>query len=298
MHHDAGVRTVAVGGRPPSGPMQAAAGTRGAASYDAATLDRDFAVASAISDKAAAALPARNESSFYYTYAGFNLRDQMRPDGTTPLQFLYEAANCRIYFTLANVYNYTRLWQDAASAIWNDTSLCVVGSTGYATSGNSTAALSPPAGTTDQSISHYVMNLDNGDINNIDFNILATGGIPDSPVSSIRSVSNYIDCTDHGQSQCRGQTCSPVTSICKDARNKPHQQTRYYCLPDCIVSPSAGCNCKPNHQAVTQQNRAATSLNKPHFNGHCQPSSGNTELLCLTSKPSKPKGAQNALPPF
>ncbi|GAB7350679.1 hypothetical protein MBLNU459_g1242t1 [Dothideomycetes sp. NU459] len=302
MHHEAGVRTVAVGGRPSSGPMQAAAGTRGAAPYDAGSLDQDFAIASAISDDAAAALPVRNNSDFFYTFAGFNLRDQIRPNGTVPLQFLYDAANCRIYFTMANVYNYTRLWQDAASAIWNDTSLCVAGSTGYATAGNSTPSLSPPSGASDQSTAHYIMALDGqADALAIDFNVLAPGGgLPDSAIAA-RSAGTLQDCSTSGQSQCtNGGSCTKVTSSCKGKRDKTQLQTHSYCLTTCQLSAAAGSacasgTCQAKSQAVTQQNRAR-SFNSPVYDGVCVPAQGSSNLPCTGPAPSKAKGAAHSLP--
>jgi hypothetical protein len=45
MHHEAGVRTVVVGGWPNVGPMQAVAGTRGALAYSTDQLDNDMYVA-------------------------------------------------------------------------------------------------------------------------------------------------------------------------------------------------------------------------------------------------------------
>ena len=74
MMTQAGVRTVVVGGRPESGPMQAASGTRAAA--------------------------------------------------------MYTAVDCRIYWTLDNVVNFTRLWTDVVAATWEDPGRCVAGSTG------------------------------------------------------------------------------------------------------------------------------------------------------------------------
>ncbi len=45
MTHQAGVRTITVGGRPAHGPMQAASGSRGALEYSVDLLDEDFAQA-------------------------------------------------------------------------------------------------------------------------------------------------------------------------------------------------------------------------------------------------------------
>lgn len=144
MSHQANVRSVVVGGLPQPGPMQAVSGSRGAIAYDAYTLDSKFALASLANQTAAANLPQVRDPGMYVLYAGFNLRDQIRPNDTTPLQFKYEAADCRIFYTLKNALNETRLWLDAAAAIWTNPELCVQGSTGYTSRGNSTVAPKPP----------------------------------------------------------------------------------------------------------------------------------------------------------
>lgn len=149
MTRQAGVRTVVVGGLPKTGPMQAVAGSRGASAYSADILDVDFETASAVNTTAMAILPQNRDQGMVVTFAGFNLRDQVRSNDTTPLQFRYEAADCRIYYTFANAYNLTRLWLDAATAMFDDQSLCVAGSTGYASSStNSTGQPPLPAPTT------------------------------------------------------------------------------------------------------------------------------------------------------
>lgn len=84
------------------------------------------------------------DSGVFTAALGINLRDQVRPNDTLPLQFKYEAADCRIFFTLSNVFNYTRLWSDAVTAIFDDTSKCVSGSTGFSSS-NKTAPKPAPA---------------------------------------------------------------------------------------------------------------------------------------------------------
>ena len=92
------------------------------------------------------------------SYAQINLRDQIRKDETIPLQFTYEAANCRIFYTIQTFYNYTNLWKYAADAVFSNPALCVKNSTGFATTNASdvngppvhlvpptTAASAPPA---------------------------------------------------------------------------------------------------------------------------------------------------------
>lgn len=156
MSQQAGVRTVVVGGRPEPGPMQATSGSRGASAYSGSYLDEDIADSSSLASRGT--LPAldpdtqQRDSGMYLITAGFNLRDQVRsPDSTgPPLQFSYEAADCRLYWTLNNALNMTRLWYDAAGAIWGLglNSSCVPGSTGYASHGvNATATAAAPKNT-------------------------------------------------------------------------------------------------------------------------------------------------------
>lgn len=141
MHHEAGVRVVAVGGRPTLGPMQAPAGTRGAIQYDTTNLDGSISTVQTVLHDSHSReqnfLPDRTDTGeVYVTYASVNLRDQVRNGETTPLQFAYEAADCRIFYTTQTVFNYTRLWKYAADAIWTKPSLCVTNSTGFATAAN------------------------------------------------------------------------------------------------------------------------------------------------------------------
>lgn len=152
MVHQAGVRTVVVGGSPVTGPMQAVSGSRGAIAYSADLLDSDFELASAVNETANTTLPQNRDSGMVVALAGFNLRDQVRANDTTPLQFKYEAADCRIYYTMKNALNETQLWLDAAAAIWDDQSLCVAGSTGYTTRTNSTSAPKAPPQSTSSDV--------------------------------------------------------------------------------------------------------------------------------------------------
>lgn len=144
MHHEAGVRTVVAGGRPEIGPMQALAGSRGAQYYEAADLDIDIAFAEDINATVTPDLPNRN-IEFRIDVASFNLRDQVRRGENFPLQFAYEAADCRIFYTPQTFNNYTALWQYAADAIWTNPKLCVPGSTNQLSAGNVTDKAGPTA---------------------------------------------------------------------------------------------------------------------------------------------------------
>lgn len=147
MHHEAGVRTVVIGGRPSYGPMQSASGSRGAASYTTTDLDNDIAYVQELEADTPNAnfLPNRTQAlSIYVTHASINLRDQVRKGQEVPLQFVYDAADCRIFWTPQTWYNYTYLWKYAADAIWTKPSLCVQNSTGYAST-NATVTQAPPS---------------------------------------------------------------------------------------------------------------------------------------------------------
>ena len=128
MHHEAGVRTVVVGGRPEAGPMQAVNGAKGAAVWDNESLDETIDAVIEIDPTVASVMPNRTYE-FNLIYAGLNFRDQIRNGEYTPLQFEYEPADCRIYFTSETVNNYVNLWSNAADAIWKNSTMCVTGST-------------------------------------------------------------------------------------------------------------------------------------------------------------------------
>ncbi|KAI4954640.1 hypothetical protein J4E86_005950 [Alternaria arbusti] len=148
MTHEAGVKTIVVGGQPKPGPMQAVGGTRGAAAYSADALDFDFDEGLEDSPvekpEVVSQLPDRTDTGMWINYAGFTIRNQVRGTEFTPLQFQYQAADCRIYYTLETIYNMTQLWDYTARATWDDQTLCVQDSTGYPTARNNTSAKSPP----------------------------------------------------------------------------------------------------------------------------------------------------------
>lgn len=133
LMHQAGVRKVTVGGLPQPGPIQAIGGNRGAQIYTSFDLDPDISVAITLNSTANYTLPADRDSlNFTVNEITFNLRDQVRENQNLPLQFAYDAADCRIFWTLTSLNNYTDLWSRGAAALWDDNSLCVAESTGYA----------------------------------------------------------------------------------------------------------------------------------------------------------------------
>jgi hypothetical protein len=133
MMHQTGVRTVVAGGQPHYGPMQGAAGTRGAAAYTAQQLDEDIEGTQYIrnvSTPGEAGLPDCS-LGLYLPFLGVDLRDQIHEHDPehVPLQFQYQPAECRIFYTPKTWYNYTALWIHAADAIWSSPGLCIANST-------------------------------------------------------------------------------------------------------------------------------------------------------------------------
>ena len=121
--------------------MQALGGVRGALSYPNYYLDQDMSTTADMNESAAALLPNRDVEFLIYD-ASINLRDQIRQGEDFPLQFAYEAADCRIFYTPQTFNNYTNLWSYAANAIWVDPTLCVQNSTDQPSS-NTTDKIGP-----------------------------------------------------------------------------------------------------------------------------------------------------------
>ncbi|KAI0438974.1 peptidase S41 family protein [Xylaria telfairii] len=225
MMTEAGVRTVAVGGRRESGPMQALSGTRGAVLYTAAQLDNDFYNASlivssnnsesSISDTLAALVSTR-DPGMWINYAGFTLRDQVRSvDDPEPLQLKYQPADCRLYWTIDNVLNFTRLWSDAAAAIWDDPSLCVAGSTGFTTKGVGNGITKmPPSRLFDAPPSPPV-------IPGIDFDA-STTGLLDVSGAGLKALRNFFE---------KLVTCNSYT--CEQGFQCVPFQDASYCVSSC-----------------------------------------------------------------
>jgi len=143
MHRDAGVKNVVIGGRPSYGPMQTPSGSRGARDYDLIELDADISNAiSLVNDSSV--FPNRTNQDVYVYDGGVSLRAQVREGETVPLAMQYEAADCRIFLTPDTFNNFTNLWRYAANVMWTSPQFCVQGSTGYATTTNTSESTLPP----------------------------------------------------------------------------------------------------------------------------------------------------------
>ncbi|KAL8399786.1 hypothetical protein RB594_000266 [Gaeumannomyces avenae] len=135
MTREAGVRSIALGGRPQERPMQAIGGTRGG---EVRQLDflRDMAASptmppapSGVKLHPVASPPL--EPTDLAGSASINWYNEYpigAPADAPPLQFVYEAAHCRRFFRPENLRDPQTVWQDAADVAWRGAK-CVKGST-------------------------------------------------------------------------------------------------------------------------------------------------------------------------
>ncbi|KAI0438931.1 hypothetical protein F4803DRAFT_554562 [Xylaria telfairii] len=143
MTNVGGVRALTFGGRPRTEPMQAMGGVRGAQAYEFSDIDNDVAVAArlVVNDPSlltkdqialannAAPIGLSNLPLVVYG-GGFNLRNAYQEGADhLPLQFDYQASDCRLFYTAKNIVDPSSTWADAKDAVWGDAG-CVTNSTG------------------------------------------------------------------------------------------------------------------------------------------------------------------------
>lgn len=144
MTNVGGVRTVAFGGNPKDGPMQIMGGVRGAQSASLGLIDDWVASAGQVVASAPAGtfpeqlLEIANRSAplglknmpLVLNGGGVNFRNAYQEGkGDLPLQFEYQAADCRLFYTAENYIKPHTTWKAAKAAIWGSKG-CVKGSSG------------------------------------------------------------------------------------------------------------------------------------------------------------------------
>ncbi|KAK5991851.1 Peptidase S41 family protein ustP [Cladobotryum mycophilum] len=134
-----GVRSIAFGGRPRYGPMQAVGGVKGAQYWALETISeyvesaRDLALAALQSGSPIlsatdmqrfndlAPVPPQKFPLRFDTYeqSGINVRNAYaQGDDSTPLQFVYEPADCHRFFTTENYIQPVTTWITAANVMF------------------------------------------------------------------------------------------------------------------------------------------------------------------------------------
>ena len=296
LHHEAGVRTVAVGGLPAPGPMQVPGGSRGARYYSISTLDDNIAAVQSFLRSQGSAnatfLPNRTEAlNIELLYASVNLRDQIRRGETVPVQFAYEAADCRVYYTPRTVYNQTALWLDAAAALWSSPQRCVAGSTGFATTGTAATDFVGPASAVAPSRAG-VFNLtahldparpavpDGGD------GVLACGGLRPCNSAEVERCNADQDCGPN-------RACRPFDACQGGGQVAPVKQ----CVPTCkanLISCPGGATCQLQQGTcvkVGSQNACDGICVPPPVQQRCGPGKVQGKVVLSPAPPVKRRDA-------
>lgn len=138
-----GVRSIAFGGRPRNGPMQAIGGVKGSKAlefpdfadelkdlYGNLTENGNVYLTKEQQDRWDEVIPVHlNQFSYQVQSGSVNQLNAFSPEkDELPLQFVYEAAGCRRFFTYDNVVSQITTWSSAVDAMFNDGG-CVPGST-------------------------------------------------------------------------------------------------------------------------------------------------------------------------
>jgi hypothetical protein len=127
----AGVKTIAMGGRSNKNQIQAIGGVKGTNSWGYSYIQVAAQTAvrydkslnnSVLREHYDDDLPFLRSSS-----AGVNTRDGLRQNDTSgiALQFIYEEANCRLYYTPEMTVDITAIWKSASDAQWGNSGKCV-----------------------------------------------------------------------------------------------------------------------------------------------------------------------------
>ncbi|KAF5870381.1 putative peptidase s41 family protein [Botrytis fragariae] len=140
---------VVMGGRPQTGPMQGVAGSKGSevltfseidsylaqvlqtiANLTLNSLSIPSAPSTASTPLGAIAPWPLGDSTYQGANSRLNFRDNICQNDSsfTPLQFIYEASNCRLFYKEEDMYDMQGLWKRIENTVWGD-GKCVEGST-------------------------------------------------------------------------------------------------------------------------------------------------------------------------
>lgn len=134
-----GVKSIAMGGRPSTSAIQGIGGTKGANNYPFGFIQQltNLAISTGSTDQVQAWTAATRYSDLAQnrsTDTSINVRDNILRENLedgVPAQFIYEAADCRLFYEPAMLMNVTAMWKKAADAAWG-TAKCIAGSLPHA----------------------------------------------------------------------------------------------------------------------------------------------------------------------
>ncbi|EPE36458.1 ClpP/crotonase [Glarea lozoyensis ATCC 20868] len=161
LTNQANVKTIAVGGRPQKAPMQAVGGTKGSQAYPYQSL----ILGSAYIDYAEVRpyIPEPAANTYRDILPGFrplplgsindlqsysiNLRDSIpaNDEAGVPRQFIFEPADCKIFYTARTVRDPVALWEHVYDVAWKGKP-CAWGGMGEVGSSDGSGAGGPAAG--------------------------------------------------------------------------------------------------------------------------------------------------------
>lgn len=144
MRQLAGVQYISLGGRSREGITQAIGGIKGTNNYPWSYIQAlaqytiyDNTTAEQQEEYLKTELAKYNSTAPFDrlapgTAANVNFRDGIRKgdESGTPLQFVYEPADCRIFYTPAMTVDASAIWKAAADSKWNGKNRCAAGSVG------------------------------------------------------------------------------------------------------------------------------------------------------------------------
>jgi len=141
MRQQAGVQTILLGGRPNYDIAQAIGGVKGTNSFPYSYILSGVETVFAFEDESGrdyyndTALGDYTQYPFYRSPSVpvVNSRDGLREGDETqlPLQFLYEPADCRVFYTPEMVVDETAVWKTIADTVWGDVDACIAGNDGF-----------------------------------------------------------------------------------------------------------------------------------------------------------------------
>ncbi|KAG8361310.1 hypothetical protein FVEN_g1072 [Fusarium venenatum] len=127
MIHDAGVKTISIGGRPHEGPMQGVGGVKGSHVYGHEDIKRYAGyVKNKLESNSSAILKEMDRYTNYIPsrtrYMAVNMLDSYLPEDRgsgPPSQFVTEHSECRMFWTQEMVDSPAAVWKVAAKAAFN-----------------------------------------------------------------------------------------------------------------------------------------------------------------------------------
>ncbi|OJD31513.1 peptidase s41 family protein [Diplodia corticola] len=136
MRQQGNVSSIVVGGRPQYAAQQAVGGVKGFNNFNWAAIQQWVYEAYQYASPEEQTKYNATYQANYTSYVPFNraatdpnvnVRDGLRQgdDTGTPLQFTYETADCRMFYTAEMTLDITAVWKAAADSKWGDVSRCV-----------------------------------------------------------------------------------------------------------------------------------------------------------------------------